>query len=138
MSKEIKISIDNLNDITNNYNKNIIKEEFDNYLVGQCTFIKNENIILSISGFYDENNKERLKKTIHNYYNNKLDELRKIDKIDTFKRIVLMTLGIILIIISKMFNQVISEVFLVAGWVAIWETVYNLLFVETKRKLIVI
>ena len=35
---------------------------------------------------------------------------------------------------SKQFTNIVSEVFLIAGWVIIWEIIYDVLFSEIKRK----
>lgn len=43
-------------------------------------------------------------------------------------------LGIILIIISEQFTSFLSELFLIAGWVVVWEMVYDILFTGIKRK----
>ena len=43
-------------------------------------------------------------------------------------------LGIILIIISEQLTLFLSELFLIAGWVVIWEVVYDILFTGIKRK----
>ena len=35
---------------------------------------------------------------------------------------------------SKQFTNIVSEIFLIAGWVIIWEIIYDILFSEIKRK----
>ena len=37
-------------------------------------------------------------------------------------------------IISEIFSALLSELFLIAGWVVIWEVVYDILFTGIKRK----
>ena len=64
----------------------------------------------------------------------KVKSLNKIDKYDDYFRFLLLLLGIILIIISEIFSALLSELFLIAGWVVIWEVVYVILFTGIKRK----
>ena len=64
----------------------------------------------------------------------KVKYLNKIDKYDDYFRFLLLLLGIILIIISEIFSALLSELFLIAGWVVIWEVVYDILFTGIKRK----
>lgn len=64
----------------------------------------------------------------------KVKSLNKIDKYDDYFRFLLLLLGIILIIISEIFSALLSELFLIAGWVVIWEVVYDILFTGIKRK----
>ena len=47
--------------------------------------------------------------------------------------LILLIIGILLIIISENLISFISELFLIAGWVVIWEMVYDIIFNQLKR-----
>ena len=54
-------------------------------------------------------------------------------KYDDIYRLILLIIGILLIIISENLISFISELFLIAGWVVIWEMVYDIIFNQLKR-----
>lgn len=128
---KIEINITNENELLNIYNKNIISETLDNYLI---TSLKHrslkENITINITGTKNEN----IKNIITNYYKEKYLYLKKIDTLDNYIRLILFLIGVLSIFISKQFTNIVSEIFLIAGWVIIWEIIYDVLFSEIKRK----
>lgn len=127
----IKINLENELDALNRYNKNIISESLDNYLVSSLEHKPlKETINIIISGTKNEN----IETTIKNYYQEKYLYLNKIDKLDNYIRLILFVIGIIAILFSEQFTSVFSEIFLISGWVIIWEIIYDILFNEIKRK----
>ena len=75
-----------------------------------------------------------IKNIIQNYYKDKYLYLKKFDNLDNYIRLTLFLIGILAIFISKQFSNILSEIFLIAGWVVIWELIYDILFNEIKRK----
>jgi len=132
----INIELKNLEIALNEYNKDIISENLDNYLIYSLNNQKliNKNIIINIKGIYNKEEQEHLKNVLINYYQNKTSFFNKIDSVDNIIRFILGIVGAIIILISHEFNFLLSELFLIAGWVIIWEIVYDLLFNEIKRK----
>lgn len=128
---KIEINITNENELLNIYNKNIISETLDNYLITSLEHRSlKENITINITGTKNE----FIKNIITNYYKEKYLYLKKIDSLDNYIRLVLFLLGVLSIFISKQFTNIVSEIFLIAGWVIIWEIIYDVLFSEIKRK----
>lgn len=127
----IEINFENEFDGLNKYNKNIISESLDNYLI---SFLEHkplkETINIIISGTKNDN----IATIIKDYYQEKYLYLNKIDKLDNYIRLILFIIGIIAILFSEQFTNVISEIFLISGWVIIWEIIYDVLFNEIKRK----
>lgn len=127
----IEINFENEFDGLNKYNKNIISESLDNYLI---SFLEHkplkETINIIISGTKNDN----IATIIKDYYQEKYLYLNKIDKLDNYIRLILFIIGIIAILFSEQFTNVISEIFLISGWVIIWEIIYDILFNEIKRK----
>lgn len=128
---KIEINITNENEMLNIYNKNIISETLDNYLITSLEHRSlKEDITINITGTKNE----FIKSIITNYYEEKYLYLKKIDKLDNYIRLTLFLIGILAIFISEQFTNIVSEVFLIAGWVIIWEIIYDVLFSEIKRK----
>lgn len=127
----IEINITNENELLNIYNKNIISETLDNYLT---TSLKHrslkENITINITGTQNEN----IKNIITNFYKEKYLYFKKLDTLDNYIRLILFLIGVLSIFMSKQFTNIVSEIFLIAGWVIIWEIIYDILFSEIKRK----
>ena len=127
----IEINITNENELLNIYNKNIISETLDNYLITSLEHRSlKEDITINITGTKNE----FIKSIITNYYKEKYLYLKKIDSLDNYIRLVLFLIGVLSIFISKQFTNIVSEIFLIAGWVIIWEIIYDILFSEIKRK----
>ena len=133
--KKISIKITTLKDATNEYNENVLNSELENYLTTSCMHTLNkERIILNIYGLENKEEEKEIINLIHKHYETKAKQLKKIDKYDDYFRFLLLILGIILIIISEQLTSFLSEIFLIAGWVVIWEMVYDILFTGIKRK----
>lgn len=128
---KIDINIKNEEDALNTFNENKISESLDNYLITclEHTPLK-DNITLCITGSKNKN----LGNMIKEHYQEKYFFLKKLDTYDNYIRLILFLIGIIAILISKQFNFVLSEIFLIAGWVIIWEIIYDILFNEIRRK----
>ena len=131
----INIKLKNIEDATNPFNESLLNEELDNYIVNNCKHISSkESIILNVNNLSKKEEQEQLLTLIHHHYQNKVKQFNKIDKYDDYFRLILLLLGIILIIISEQFISLLSELFLIAGWVVVWEVVYDILFTGIKRK----
>lgn len=133
--EKVNIKLVTLEDATNKFNDERLSEELDNYITNTCLHtLHKERIILNVNGLSNKEDQEQLIKLIHTHYQMKVKQLNKIDKYDDYFRLILLLLGILLIIISEQFTSLISELFLIAGWVVVWEIVYDILFTGTKRK----
>lgn len=127
----IEIELRNETDALNTFNKNRISESLDNYLMTLLEYKPfKEKIKLAI---YSDNNAS-IEKVIHNYYKEKYIFYKKIDNSDNYIRLVLLLIAIILIFISTQLLAIFSEIFLIAGWVIVWEVVYDIIFRSAKRK----
>lgn len=133
--KKINITINNLDSATNEFNNEVLNNELDNYITTSSLHtLPKERITLNINGLTNPQEQEQLIKLIHIHYQNKVKQLNKIDKYDDYIRIILLLLGILLIIISEQFTVLLSELFLIAGWVVVWEIIYDILFTGIRRK----
>lgn len=133
--EKVKIKLENLEYATNKFNHEVLNDELDNYITSASMHtLHKERIILNINGLSNNNEQKELITLIHTHYQKKVKQLNKIDKYDDYFRIILLLLGILLIIISEQFTSFLSELFLIAGWVVVWEIVYDILFTGIKRK----
>lgn len=132
----IKIELNNINDVLNKFNSEIINSDLEEYITNSCEnkFFRKKSITLEIYGIKDINNQKIVQNILHSHYKNKINFYKKIDKFDDYYRICLLILGIIAILLSENFVSFLSELFLIAGWVVIWEIVYDIIFNEIKRK----
>lgn len=132
----INIELINLESALNEFNKDILSDNLDNYLIYSLNNEKliNKNIQLNIKGINNKEEQIHLTKVIYNHYQKKNNFFNKIDNVDNIVRFILGIIGAIIILISHEFDFLLSELFLIAGWVIIWEIVYDILFNEIKRK----
>lgn len=137
---EINVTIDNKEDIYNHYDKNQLSHNLGKYIYNQGSLYdlnKKVEINLELNDHFSDEEKENIKFMIKEYFKSGAKEMSTIVKEDRIKKILLFLLGIVLIIISHFVslkdNFVISEIFLIVGWVSIWEVFDNILFKETKQ-----
>lgn len=132
----VKVELNGLCDVLNKFNKDMISQDLDNYIVGLCEnkFFRKKSITLEVFGINDFNDKEIFRNIIHDHYRNRVNFYSKLDKFDDVYRICLLILGIFAILLSENFVSFLSELFLIAGWVVIWEIIYDVIFNEIKRK----
>lgn len=126
----VNIEIKDCNNILNEFNDNFLSESFDHYLISSIEHKHFKTITLNINGNHPQN----IEFIIKQYYKEKHLYLKKVDDIDNIIRLIMFILGTILIIISKHLNIILSEIFLIASWVIIWEIIYDILFNNPKRK----
>ncbi len=131
----IDINLNSINEALSIYNKNELNESFDSYLIAHCELLsfKNTSLILNIKGLPKEDWKT-LENVIHEYYLNKFKIFKKIDEVENYIRLGFFIIGTLAILISELFTSFLSELFLIAAWVIVWELVYDLLFKEIKRR----
>ena len=132
---EIDITLDSLSQALNIFNKEELNSEFMDYIENKChyKFFNSKLISLNIKGLKKEE-QQNFREIVHKTYSDKLNYLNKIDTYDDYFRFILLIIGTIAILISERFVSFLSELFLIAGWVVIWEIIYDILFSGIKRK----
>lgn len=129
----MNIELKNLDYALNPFNENLISDELDKYITNE-SYKQKDKINITIYGSLTKEEQNKLENTIHNYYNNLYKIYKNIDKFDNYIRFIALIIGIVLILISEQLTFLFSELFLIAGWVLIWEMLYDILFNEIKRK----
>lgn len=138
--KKIDVFIEKKEDLTNKYNSEVLSKEVNNYIEEECLGVKvKENISLNIYTPKDlpTEEKESITKLIHRNYKALYQESIEINNYQNKISIVLSLLGIIFIVISNFLSseKILSELFEIAGWVALWEVMYKELFEDIKDKM---
>ena len=132
MEKEIKIDLLDEIDITEKYNDDKISKDLLEYLIKEARFVKKREKIKIIV-----NNKCQTKLNyqdiLHNsfkeeYIHNLKEHLR-----NNILQIIFLLVGLFFIFLSfKVENQIWKEIFLIGGWVPIWEMVDLELFSDIR------
>lgn len=142
MKNKIIVDIQNKEDLYNPFNKEQISEELGTYILNRSKKIPlKEKMIICINDYerLNKNEKEHLVDAIREYYGLMVQEKMIYNEFNQVKHIILFIVGILLItlsnILSNVFPFLIPELFLIAGWVAIWETVYGILFTENQTRI---
>ena len=136
----IHIDLEGKEDLYDEYNWNILNDKLAKYIDKQVSKSKFENkIIIEINiGTKDEIDKEKMSKCILEYYSDILAEMRVYEKLSLTRDFLLFTLGVFFLLISNglqiLHISLLTELLNIAGWVAIWEVIYNRLFVLNERK----
>ena len=123
------------------YNDNTLAPELKDYLLNEIIgYDINTKINIIIDAKFDltEEEKEHYKKLIIKEFKESNDEiLYEIDQ-SNLKKLTLSLIGILFIIASYFFNHIIGEVLeeilMIFGWVALWEVAYAILFTDASRR----
>lgn len=142
MNNFIEVDIKDKEALFNSFNNNQISEELGNYILKNAKNIPlNLKMIIYISdrGSLSKEEREHLVASIRTYYGLLVKEKLLYTKFNKIKNLMLFIIGIVLILLSNALNNIFSllipELFLIAGWVAIWETVYGILFIDNKNRI---
>ncbi len=137
----IEIVVKEKDNLYNNFNSNKLSDDLGNYIYSQSLSYKiREEVKINIKTEFELNEKEKndLVDMIREYFGLSIKETLIYYKYNNFKKTLLFILGVILICLSHFIgilnDFLISEVFLIIGWVAVWEVFDNILLVETKKK----
>lgn len=143
MKKElnIKITLDSEDDYRNPFNKGKLSTELSNYIYEECKGEPlNTDILIAIVPSFEMTKKEKeelIDMIRKNYGIDVKEDLLFLERSFIWKTI-LFLLGVFIVAISYFIktvdDYVISEVILIIGWVAIWESVYSWIFEDGKKK----
>lgn len=139
---ELIIDIDNGENYINKYNKERLNDELYNYIIEEIKGMElYKDLIIKVYSNYeltdDEKNSfiEMLKNTI----GSDIQENLLIQKHLYWKCLFLAMIGILGILLSNYLrlgeSTILSELFLIVGWVGVWESLYIVLFDEAAEKI---
>ncbi len=139
MEKIIEITLTDKEDFLDKYNKKKVTNEIVDYIIRQSMYVTKTDkvkIIINKKCRIEQNSIQMIKDALNEEYNNSMKLHHSIDIKQTF----LVLLGIIALILYSITKDEIiwGELFLIAGWVGIWEAIDLELFDDAcerrKRK----
>jgi len=135
MIRQIDIDIFSKEDLVEKYNEDVVSKDLINYILEKSMFLRKEEkirVVFHKSRQISINCKNVLLAGFKEEYN----KSSKIKKFVNIKEIFLFIIGFILIYISTKINSSAlgSEIFLIIGWVPIWEVVELELIEESSER----
>ncbi len=123
------------------YNDDVIDPELSsyimNFMIGTDTSRPVEFIIDTKEDLTKEE-ENKYEQVIRNEFKENIDEIDNEMRKSDVKKVIISILGIVFISISYLIDatlgHILSQIFTVFGWVAIWEVAYGILFSDAKRK----
>ena len=134
MERVIKVDLNCREDLTEKYNNNIVSSELISYIVGQAIlFSKKENFRIIINNNCNLENDyiSLIKEGLDIKYRKSL----KKHHINNIKEVFLFIIGILFLFISNLIgDSIFTELFLIVGWVPIWEAIELELFSDNEER----
>ena len=133
----INIALEKDTKIFNPYNKKQLSDELNNYIYSSCKGTPTKKNI-KINIIYNEEIKEEEKKEIigpiRSNFGIDIKENKLHFKYDLLLELLLILIGTILLILSKILNKtyIFKELISIFGCVMIWEAAYNFIFQDIK------
>ena len=139
MEKIIEADILDLDDFFEKYNKELVSRDLINYILentkdsldsDKIKIVLNKKIKKELGDILRNSFKVEYQKMVNEHFNNNK------------KQVIYFLIGIVMLVISRILNDkaLIEELFLIGGWVLIWQTVEIEFFGDTlnhkKRKLL--
>ena len=135
----IKLNLDSLEDLYHPFNKNTLNPMLASFIYEECFgFSAKNNIEIYIFSKteYTNEEKEKISNLIHANFKAELEEEKIKNTFSNTFRTILFFLGVLLLILIYWVQiEFFHEFLLILGWLAIWESVYDFLFVEMKERI---
>lgn len=140
----IDVYLKNIDDFKNKFNYNELNNELGEYIFNKAIIQKitrKKGLKINIQTDFElsEQEKDNMVDILRSYYGNKIKiELIYLKK-SYIKSAILFIIGIVLLMAAYFFEHLtkflLPEIFIIVGWLAIWEMGYNVLFYDSKRRL---
>lgn len=135
MEKIIEIDLNNRENLTEKYNNKIVSKKLVDYILEEAIFVsKNDLIKIIINNNCDieEDCIELIKDGLKVEYNRTL----KIKHLNNVRQVIYLIIGIIFLFLSTIIKDdfIFKEVFIIIGWVPIWEVMEIELFTDIKER----
>lgn len=137
----IDVDINDKEDYISKYNDDVLNEELYDYIYDRALYMNvDEDIFINISFDYkaSDEEKDRVKKLIYEAFKAGINRENVYMKAMSSKDMLLILLGFVGLGLSFLFNYlnhiIISEVFMIIGWVSLWEIADRILFIYKDEK----
>jgi len=137
-SLRIIVNLENAHEIHHPFNKDTLNPDLVHFLYYECLGQANSKIDIHILVEEDLSSEEKavIRNLIHKHFKEEMREIQIKKQITQVFNLFLFFLGLLFLLISFLLsNKFIEEIFLILGWIAIWEVVENILFSESKENL---
>lgn len=142
MKNAIEINIDNFEDAIEKFDNDKLSSKLAKFIYEQYLVLSpNKGIEINVktTSSLTEEQKHLLADMIHKYFGLETQKNILNFKYKTRYQIILFLIGILLIILSNLsfiskFDTV-HEILLIFGWVAVWELIYDIMFVDIKENI---
>ena len=138
----INLDLDDRDEYINQYDDDKISDELHNYIIKEAMKIDNSSrIVIRVNMNFEVNDEEKkkLRRMLMRDFDDSINNREFMVRHDNVRNIYLTLIGISCLIISFLFSYLniglISEVFMIIGWVSIWEIVDDVLFEKTEWRL---
>lgn len=137
---DINIKITSKESYVNKYNDQRINPKLNNYLLEESKGINiNKKITIIVDNQFTmtEEEKQQFIHMLKQNFKDDVIELKEINKRIFIADIIMFLLGIIFLLIYFIIGKykIISEITLIIGWVFLWESIYNVIFSKTEKKI---
>ena len=133
MEKVIDVDIIDLDDFFSKYNKELVSWDLIKFILDNCKEV-DEDIVIVLNKKIDKPLESILRNSLKTEYNLMVKEHFNNNKM----QVIYFLIGIIMLVISRILNDrvLLEELFLIGGWVLIWQTVEIEFFrdIDNKRK----
>lgn len=136
MKKNINISILDKEDFFDKYNEERVSKGLIEYIIEESRFVKKRDDLSIILSIDDSNNSEFYKSKIKEGLSKRYEKSKQKEKNNNFKQLILFLIGIVFLFISAITSDetIFKEVFLIVGWVPIWEVIDIQLFSDLNER----
>ena len=141
MRNKVEIFVDEQKDFVSNYNTNMLNPELKNYVLEELrgSNLKKGITVNIVGNYFDTSEKKNeFLKLFKNEFSLSIKDYSMYLKYSVIASLLLGLLGIIFIILSNIIgSSLFKEIFLIMGWLGVWESTANLIFNESKNYLII-
>ncbi len=143
MKKKLNIEVDisEKKYFTSKYNENTLAPELKDYLLNEIIgYDINTKININIDAKFKltDEEKEHYKELIIKEFKESNDELEYEIELGNIKKLTLLLIGVSFVIASYFFGhimgEILEEILMVFGWVALWEVAYAIFFTDASRR----
>lgn len=136
---QIMLNLDSLENIYHPFSKNTLNPTLASFIYEECFGYPAKNsieIYISSKTPFTDDEKEKIANLIHANFKAELEEEKIKNTFSNTFRTILFFLGVLLLILIYWVQiEFFHEFLLILGWLAIWESVYDFLFVEMKERI---
>lgn len=138
---DIEVDISEKKFFVSKYNENTLAPELKDYLLNEIIgYDINTKININIDAKFKltDEEKEHYKKLIVKEFKESNDELEYEMELGNIKKLTLLLIGVSFVIASYFFahimGEILEEILMVFGWVALWEVAYAIFFTDASRR----